>query len=50
MKELDLGAGKDYRSLRRLISKNLPNIPNVDKPDVEMGYVEPGHGMKGRKV
>ena len=28
--------------------KTLPETPDVHK--VEMGYVEPGHGMKGRKV
>ena len=44
---VDLGKSKIYRSiasLRVFISKNLHNV------DVEMGYVEPGHSMKGRKV
>ena len=53
---VDLGTGKSFKSmksLRRFISNNLPNIPDVEKPDicsVEIGYVEPGHGMKGKKV
>lgn len=39
--------------LRQFISKSLPSIPDFEKPDVqnvELGYVEPGHGMKGKKV
>ena len=52
----DLGRAKAYRSvdsLRAFISSNLPPFPGIDKPDmsnVEVGYVEPGHGMKGKKV
>jgi len=38
---------------RRFIAENLPDIPEIGKSDfatVEMGYVEPGHGPKGRRV
>ena len=51
-----LGKGTLYRtlkSLRKFIMNNMPNVPDVDKPDlskVEWGYVEPGHGMKGKKI
>lgn len=50
---IDLGTGKVYKkivSLREFISKNLPNIPDFDMQNVELGYIEPGHGMKGKKV
>lgn len=52
----DLGRAKAYKSedsLRKFISNKLPPLPSMDKPDmcnVEVGYVEPGHGMKGRKI
>jgi len=53
---IDLGRGKVYQSIKSMqlfISEALPNTLDVFKPDlesVEMGYVEPGHGMKGKKV
>ena len=40
-------------SLRQYVSKNLPNTPvlaDLDLFNVEIGYMEPGHGMKGRKL
>ena len=52
-KNVDLQTkGKRYDSLdalRDYISANLPNgmeVPN----EAEMGYIEPGHGGKGRKI
>jgi len=53
---IDLGRGKVYQSIKSMqlfISEALPNTLDVFKPDlesVEMGYVEVGHGMKGKKV
>ena len=53
---VDLGMGKicqSIQSLRQFIKNNLLDIPGIDKPDiqnVEIGYVEPGHGMKGKKI
>ena len=53
---VDLGIGETFQcleSLRGFITKNLPDTPNFNKPDlqkVEMGYMGPGHGAKGRKV
>ena len=44
---------RSLASLQRFISKKLSTNPKLKKPDlhsVEMGYVEPGHGMKGRKI
>jgi len=44
---------KSVDGFRRFIAENLPDMPEIEKPDfvtVEMGYVEPGHGSKGRKV
>ena len=51
-----LGKGTLYRtlkSLRKFIMNNMPNVPDVDKPDlskIEWGYVESGHGMKRKKI
>lgn len=53
---VELGKGRVYKSLvslQGLISKKLSKHPKFKLPDlksVEMGYVEPGHGMKGRKI
>lgn len=44
---------KSLGSLQSFISKKLSNNPKLkllDLRSVEMGYVEPGHGMKGRKM
>lgn len=55
-RNVDLGTGILYQSinsLKKFIMANLPSIPGFVKPDideVEMGYVEPGHGLKGKKV
>ena len=53
---VDLGKDQAFQGiklLRQFISKSLPSIPDFQKPDVqnvELGYVGPGHGMKGKKV
>ena len=53
---VDLGKDQAFQGiklLRQFISKSLPSIPDFKKPDVqnvELGYVGPGHGMKGKKV
>ena len=53
---INLGKGGTYKStysLRQYVSKNLPNTPvlaDLDLFNVEIGYMEPGHGMKGRKL
>ena len=50
---IDLGTSGVYmsmKSLQQFISRNIPEAVQVDLQNVEMGYVEPGHGMKGKKV
>lgn len=45
------GHCKSVNELKEFISKNHPSgvdVPNLK--EVEMGYIEPGHGGKGRKV
>ena len=47
------GVHKSLASLQGFLSKKLSTNPKFKLPDlqnVEMGYVEPGHGMKGRKI
>ena len=37
--------------LREFIAKNIPSTSNIENiAAVEMGYIEPGHGTKGKKV
>ena len=53
---IELGKGKKLKSLSSLqqfISKKLSTNPKFQTPDlktVQMGYLEPGHGLKGRKI
>ena len=53
---VELGRGKRFKhlsSLQQFISKKLstnPKLPTPDFKNVDMGYVTPGHGMKGRKI
>ena len=45
------GYCKSFSELKEFISSNLPSTieaPNLQ--EVEMGFIEPGHGGKGRKV
>ena len=45
------GYCKSFSELKEFISSNLPSTieaPNLQ--EVEMGFIEPGHGSKGRKV
>ena len=49
---IELGKAKACKSLRDFISKKLSTNPKfklLDLQSVEMRYVEPGYGMKGRK-
>ena len=52
---IELGKGKKLKSLSSLqqfISKKLSTNPKFQTPDlktVQMGYLETGHGLKGRK-
>ena len=54
---VELGRGKRFKhlsSLQQFISKKKlstnPKLPTLDLKNVDMGYVTPGHGMKGRKI
>lgn len=45
------GHSKSLSELKEFVTRNLPST--IDKPnlqEVEMGFIEPGHGGKGRKV
>ena len=41
---------KSMDKLRDFMAKNIPSTCNEDIGAVEMGYIEPGHGSKGKKV
>ena len=49
--ECPQGSFKSMDELRDFMAKNIPSTCNVeDIGAVEMGYIEPGHGSKGKKV
>ena len=49
--EYTQGCFKSLDELRDFIARNLPGECNVeDIGAVEIGYIEPGHGSKGKKV
>ena len=49
--ECPQGCFKSMDELRDFMAKNIPSTCNVeDIGAVEMGYIEPGHGSKGKKV
>ena len=40
----------DYEMIKKLILDNFPaDIPQPQEDKMEFGYVEPGHGLKGKK-
>ena len=45
------GYFKVFNELKEFVSANLPSSIEIPKlQEVEMGFIEPGHGGKGRKV
>ena len=38
-----------WQELRKFFGRNLPS-DNGDIAEIEMGYIEPGHGSKRKKI
>lgn len=50
---IKLGTAKNLSSLQQFMYKTISTNPKFKAPDltnVEMGYIESGHGLKGRKI
>ena len=47
--ECPRGGFTSLEELRKFIGRNLPSDVE-DVPELELGYIEPGHGSKGKKI